>query len=298
MTLEEIKKVKEEYGFTCQMIADASGVPMSTVLKIMSGKNKSPRYSTMEKLNRGVRKLIQEDRIRLYVKKFAEVKKTSRARAKKDEENKLLDENLVAEPKSSYGRKEKQDYNYGSSAENRGEKTIEDYLALPEGERVEMIDGVFYDMASPTSSHQDVVGFIYRKLCDHIDKNNGQCRAFAAPLDVQLSREKNTIVQPDVFVLCDKNKLEHGRVVGAPDFVIEVVSPSNKLHDYEKKLGEYRRAGVREYWIVDIDNNVVITFFFEADRVAFYSFEDKVPVGIWDGKCKVDFKAVKKYMEW
>ena len=255
MTLEEIKKVKEEYGFTCQMIADASGVPMSTVLKIMSGKNKTPRYSTMEKLNRGVRKLVQADRIMLYAKRFNEMKKAR-------------------------------------------EKTIEDYLALPEDERVELIDGEFFDLESPTPAHQNVVGFIYRKLCDHIDKNNGRCRAFVAPLDVQLNREKNTIVQPDVFVLCDKNKLENGRVVGAPDFVIEVVSPSNKLHDYEKKLGEYRRAGVREYWIVDIDNNVVITFFFEADKIKFYTFDDKVPVGIWDGECKVDFKAVKKYMEW
>lgn len=213
-------------------------------------------------------------------------------------EKDLLDENLFAEPERSYGSEAIQDYNYGSSAEKVGEKTIEDYMALPEGERVELIDGVFYDMASPLGQHQLSLGEIVRILGNYVDKNKGNCKVFQSPMDVQLDGDDKTVVQPDAFILCDRDKYVDGRVIGAPDLVIEVLSPSNRWHDMGRKLRKYKNAGVREYWVVDVEKEIVVVHYFENDDYAIYSFTDEVPVGIWNDECKVDFKAVKNYLEW
>ena len=182
--------------------------------------------------------------------------------------------------------------------ENLGEKTIEDYMALPEGERVELIDGVFYDMASPLGQHQLSLGEIVRILGNYVDKNKGNCKVFQSPMDVQLDGDDKTVVQPDAFILCDRDKYVDGRVIGAPDLAIEVLSPSNRWHDMGRKLRKYKNAGVREYWVVDVEKKNVVVHYFEKDDYAIYSFTDEVPVGIWDGKCKDDFKVVKKYMDW
>ena len=182
--------------------------------------------------------------------------------------------------------------------ENLGEKTIEDYMALPEGERVELIDGVFYDMASPLGQHQLSLGEIVRILGNYVDKNKGNCKVFQSPMDVQLDGDDKTVVQPDAFILCDRDKYVDGRVIGAPDLAIEVLSPSNRWHDMGRKLRIYKNAGVREYWVVDVEKKIVVVYYFEKDDYAIYSFTDEVPVGIWDGECKVDFKAVKNYLEW
>ena len=181
---------------------------------------------------------------------------------------------------------------------SNADKTLEDYLALPDDERVEMIDGVFYDMAAPTTVHQRISFMLGMKLENFIIKNNGACTSFVAPVDVQLDCDDKTIVEPDVFVVCDRNKITKPRIVGAPDFVAEVLSPSNWYHDTVRKLLKYKNAGVREYWIVMPENRKVLVYFFEKspDPVE-YSFVDEIPVGIWDGKCKVNFKEIFESIE-
>ena len=177
--------------------------------------------------------------------------------------------------------------------EDYSNKTLDDYLALPEGIRVELIDGVFYDMASPTSVHQRIGGEIYNQLSNFIDANNGYCVPFIAPMDVQLDCDDKTIVEPDVLVVCDRNKITKPRIVGAPDFIVEVLSPSNWYHDTIRKLKKYKNAGVREYWMVVPDTQKVIVYFFEKSPFPEeYSFTDEIPVNIWNGKCKIDFKAI------
>lgn len=176
---------------------------------------------------------------------------------------------------------------------SNADKTLEDYLALPDDERVEMIDGVFYDMAAPTSHHQMIAGEIYASLRYHIKVNKGSCVPFIAPVDVQIDCDDKTIVKPDVMVICDRKKITKPRIVGAPDFVAEVLSLSNWYHDTVRKLLKYKNAGVREYWIVMPENRKVLVYFFEKspDPVE-YSFVDEIPVGIWDGKYTVDFKEI------
>ncbi len=185
-----------------------------------------------------------------------------------------------------------------STSKYEGEKTLDDYLALPEGTRVELIDGKFYDMAAPTTIHQSIGFEICYLLKNYVSKNGGKCVPFVAPTDVQLDCDNRTMVQPDVFVVCDRKKITRARIVGAPDLVVEVVSPTNMVTDVMIKLFKYKNAGVREYWIVYPDEKRVTVFDFEKDiGPKDYSFEDTIPVAIWDGDCKIDFSYIYSQIE-
>ena len=182
-----------------------------------------------------------------------------------------------------------------------GNKTIEDYLALPDERRVELIDGVFYDMAAPSYVHQIIALDAWKCLIDFVEKNGGSCMPFAAPADVQLFCDSDkTMVQPDVFVVCDKDRITMNRLLGAPDLVMEVVSPDSRRRAADLKLRKYRESGVREYWIIFPDDQQVRVYDLEAARTMqseepvpqVYTFADKVPVGIWEGKCEVDFAEI------
>ena len=162
---------------------------------------------------------------------------------------------------------------------------------------MELIDGVFYDMSSPMGHHQIIAGEIYAALLAYIRSKKGKCIPFIAPMDVQLDCDNKTIVQPDVLILCDRSKYTSPRIVGAPDFVVEILSKSTRSKDMFIKLNKYRSAKVRECWIVDPDKKTVMTFLFEAqDEYAIYSFRDKVPVGIYGGDCVIDFAQIDDYI--
>ena len=179
-----------------------------------------------------------------------------------------------------------------------GDKTVEDYLALPEDRRVELIEGVFYDMAAPTIAHQMIAMDIWKYMREYVDKNGGNCIPFIAPADVQLFHDNKTMVQPDVFVVCNRDKITRQRVHGAPDMIVEVTSQSTWRIDAYLKLIKYREAGVREYWIVFPDAKKVVVYLFEKNeevkdlQPVEYTFADKVPVGIWDNRCEVDFAEI------
>lgn len=180
----------------------------------------------------------------------------------------------------------------------QGEYTIEDYYALPEDCRVELIDGVIYNMAAPLGLHQDISGEIFYQLKDYIRQNRGRCIIRIAPCDVQLDCDDKTMVQPDMFIGCDREKVLDKVYYGAPDLLIEVLSPSSWKRDREIKHRKYENAGVREYWIVDPKAKRVTVYDFEhGEKTATYTFEDKVPVGIWNGKCEVDFAEIDKILE-
>ena len=129
--------------------------------------------------------------------------------------------------------------------------TIEDIYALPDGERAELIDGHIYYMALPTYKHQKLVMELSATIRNYIKQHKGTCEVIPAPFAVYLDEASNTYVEPDISVICDKNKLDDNGCNGAPDWIIEIVSPSSKKMDYLLKLFKYRSAGIREYWIVD-----------------------------------------------
>ena len=190
-------------------------------------------------------------------------------------------------------------YSYGKSiVKKQGEYTIEDYYNWPEEERIELIDGVIYDMATPLIIHQDIVGEIAYTLKKHIKQNKGQCKIYDMPVDVQLDCDNKTMVQPDIVVVCDRDKLTKKNIFGAPDFVVEVLSSSTRKKDMTIKLQKYTDAGVREYWIVDPQKEMVIVYDIEHDlQVSFYTFENQVPVKIFNDACRIDFKEIKDYLE-
>ena len=161
--------------------------------------------------------------------------------------------------------------------------TLEQYEALPEDRRVEVFDGIVYDMASPSQAHQTISMELSTILNTYIKGKKGPCRVFHAPFDVKLNDQPLTIVQPDLMVICDKNKLDGNRCNGAPDFIIEIVSPGNPADDYIRKLYYYKNAGVREYWIVDPRRKIATVNYFECNALNIqYSFDSVIKVNIYD----------------
>ena len=175
--------------------------------------------------------------------------------------------------------------------------TLEDYYALPDERRVELIDGVFYDMASPGRLHQAILGQLYLQLASCADRHP-ECELFFAPADVCLDNDNYTMVQPDLYINCSRKDDDKRRLNGAPDYVVEILSPSSRTHDMFRKLSKYRFAGVREYWIVDPEKQKVIVYVFEKDDIpVIYTFHDTVPVGISEGDCSIDFEKIRQKVE-
>lgn len=172
-------------------------------------------------------------------------------------------------------------------------KTVADMEALPEGTRAELIDGVIYDMAAPTIAHQEIVSFLTWKIRDYIYSKNGKCKVFPSPFDVQLDKDDYTLVQPDISVICDKDKLSNGkRCVGAPDWVIEVVSPSTSDQDYSIKLDKYRASGVREYWIINPASERILIYYFEKGGYQILPIKAAVKSGIYPD-LEIDFSSME-----
>lgn len=178
--------------------------------------------------------------------------------------------------------------------------TYEDYLKYPEGTRIELIDGNIYYMApAPSRIHQKISFKLASEIDRYISGNKGQCEVYLAPFDVRLIEEGETdennrnTVQPDVSVICDKSKLDSRGCIGAPDFIIEVVSPSNASIDYVKKLYLYEKFRVREYWIVNPITESIFVYKLNKnngyDEPKKYTFNDKVKISMFD-ELIIDFQ--------
>ena len=168
--------------------------------------------------------------------------------------------------------------------------TIEDIMALPENEHAELIDGQIYYQAAPSRKHQDISGELYAAIHDYIKKNGGHCKVYHAPFAVLLN-DDSVYIEPDISVICDRNKLSDRGCEGVPDWIIEIVSPGSRRMDYMIKLFKYRTAGVREYWIVDYAKDMVMVYNFEQNEMETYTMKDKVPVGIYDNLV-IDFEEM------
>ena len=171
--------------------------------------------------------------------------------------------------------------------------TIDDIYALPEGERAELIDGQIYYLATPSRTHQRLLFSLSRKIADYIDAHQGTCEVDIAPFAVFLNNDDVNYVEPDISVICDPSKLDEKGCHGAPDWIIEIISPTSRSMDCYKKLLKYSTAGVREYWIVDFEKNRIMVYDFQRDSLEEYTFSDKVNVGIYED-FEIDFSEISK----
>ena len=161
--------------------------------------------------------------------------------------------------------------------------TVADIETLPEGERAELIDGELFVMEAPTLTHQEMLGKLYLQIRLYIKKNRGPCRVLPAPFAVYIRNDEHNYVEPDISVICDPHKLDERGCYGAPDWVIEIVSPSGRYMDCVRKLALYEEAGVREYWIVDPQYRTVTVYNFERkEGPEQHTFSEKVKASIYE----------------
>lgn len=170
--------------------------------------------------------------------------------------------------------------------------TVEDIYDLPEDVNAELIDGVIYDMATPTRIHQEISMFLSRCISNYIQEKAGKCKVYAAPFAVFLNEDDYNYFIPDLSVICNPDKLSDRGCEGAPDWVIEIVSPSSRSMDYFKKMLKYSMAGVREYWIVDPEKDSITVYDFKGESGGSYTMSDVIPVSIYDGDLQIDFSAL------
>ena len=298
MNIEELKKRKQELGYSNRLLAEESGVPLGTVQKIFGGETKAPRKQTLEALTQV---LFRKENVyptsasaqpavlhdaRAALPRDARIARPRDARTAYlyDIQSDLLSDAqpaLLREAQAAYRIPEK----------HPGDFTKEDYYQLPDDVRAELIDGVFYDMASPTRIHQGILGGLHIQLDACVQKHAGECFIYMAPSDVELGNK--TVVQPDLYIHCHPENETIEPLKVAPDFVVEIISPSNPGHDIWRKHELYFRYGVREYWIVDPRRKLVTVYRFETEELPItYTFEDTVPVGISHGECSVDFQKI------
>lgn len=179
--------------------------------------------------------------------------------------------------------------------------TFADYLVWEENEHIELLNGELIMMAPPSTRHQLISGELFRQLANFLEGK--KCRVFHAPFGVRLFEEKNdkpeniqTVFEPDISVICDLNKLDKYGCKGAPDFIIEVLSPSTQKHDRIIKLQQYQRAGVKEYWIISPEDETVQIFLLDNTQnilfpVELYEKNDIAKVNTLEG-CFIELKKV------
>ena len=301
MTLEEMKNKKTELGLTNEMISQSSGIPLSTIQKIMSGATKAPRRITLEAIETVLLTEAQK-------KERSVARSVSGKTGFSYEQPKERSAYAVREAMPNYntlhnleGNKPYAAINKSSShapqtqAEKKnGEYTLDDYYALPDERRVELIDGIFYDMAAPAVIHQKILGELFVLFRECADALESECEVFVAPCDVRLDCDNKTMVQPDIFLICHPYDLGAKALDGAPDLTLEILSPATRAKDMLLKLHKYQNAGVKEYWIIDPDHDTVLVYDLRSDDFypEKYDFDSVIPIHISDGKCSIDFSRV------
>lgn len=267
MTIEEMCRIKKEMGYSYEQLAQLSGIPMGTLQKALNGTTDAPRRKTVERLEQFFLQLRRAMTVGEYYHGYQNA----------------VSEIVVRESGAPYLSKK------------QGEYTVADYEAFPPEERVELIDGRIFFMEAPTVKHQMILMRLSLLFQRFAEINDRDCKVIMSPLDVQLDKDDYTIIQPDLVVICDHSVLTRKRVIGAPDFVIEVLSPSTRQKDLMEKLHKYREAGVKEFWTIDPDKEIVLVFDFQHDNdYAIYSFDSVVPVGISGGELSVDFRMIRE----
>ena len=264
MTIEEMVERKRRLGYSNEYLAEKSGVPLGTVQKVMAGVTKSPRRRTLEALEAALREThggrailqSQEQRTEEHSRRYQEMPDPAAASVLKEGGRDFPD------GKPLY--------------------TIEDIEALPEGIHAELIDGRIYYGSAESRTHQKINGEMYLAVANYIRSGKESCEVYIPPFAVYLDEH---YLEPDLTVVRDLDKLDEKGCHGAPDWIVEIVSPSSARLDGIVKLIKYFYAGVKEYWIIHPEKRLVIVYRFlegaERESYQIYSFDEEIPCGIF-----------------
>lgn len=289
MTVQEMKERKKELGYSLKQLSELSGVPLGTVQKIFGGETKAPRYQTIQALEKVLRQKKQDQ-----WKESADFDYSDQEKWKSTPQ--YLKENAAYQFDGRESRSVKTSYIVDRSGFLEGPYTYADYLKMPDDQNVELIHGIFYDMASPTYIHQLLQSNLIVQFSTKIQKGGMDCDA-VGPIDTRIEKDDKTVVQPDLSVIChpDRSRIRDGKVWGAPDLAVEILSPSTRSKDMNLKRRLYQRAGVREYWIIDPRDRLLFQFDFQEKEVLrVHSFEESAEVAISDGRIKIDLRPLKR----
>lgn len=293
MEKPDFRTRKKALSLTTAEVALLAELPVGTVSKIMTGETKNPTPLTIEKIDTALKKEEARHRLEAYLlamkdycmehqtEKFDSSKFEKIYRDKHKLEDKPISEaNSLSEPYPIWGN---------VAVKKQKSTSVKDYFKMAvENRWIELADGRLVINEAPGMAHQMLVKSINKQIEHFIDENHGDCQVFDVGINVQLDKEEDTILIPDILVICDKNKIKEFGILGAPDWVIEVVSPSTRHYDYKKKTYKYLSCGVREVWLVDPEKKVIVTYVDGEYMMShLYKFGDEVPVAIYDGRLKI-----------
>ena len=296
MDAKELKLRKKALGLTTAQVALMCELPVGTVSKIFTGETKNPSYLTIDKIDRVLAHEEMLARVRAYVDAILDYIKDH---PDEDVDQIQFEKNYRSERgldnaplpyamsrSQSSNEMEKTDGSLALS--HMGKVTVQMIDDIGEDRRIELLDGHLIINEYPNMRHQLVVQNLGRKIDDFIRSNNGKCRVFNVGVNVFIDEDDYSLLGPDIVVLCDDSRMNEMGIVGPPDLVIEVTSPSTRGRDYGKKMHKYMDAGVREYWIIDLEKEKVTTYIEGEPMMAYvYNFEDEIPVYIYGGELKI-----------
>ncbi len=292
MTIEELKARKKRLNLSTKELAYLAELPLGTVSKIFTGETKKPSYLTIEKIDACLRKEEMLARMRAYeqaMKQYFSEHPEDEGNQSKFEAIYRREHHLDSAPIPYAVPVEGTFETSGHLALQYRNMTVSDLADLGEQKGYQLIDGHMIVAEMAGVKHQHMVRHIGRQIEKFILDNGGSCEVFDAGVNVFLDEDDLTLVIPDIVVVCDSSMINDRGIQGAPDWIIEVVSASTRKIDYHKKLHKYMDAGVREYWIVDIDRQMVtVCVNGEPMQISIFGFEQDIPVMIYDKKLLIN----------
>ena len=296
MTLHEILAFKDSLGISIVNTSRLSGVPVITIAKIFSGETEHPRQVTLDAIERGLRR----PEAVAYSKKHGYLNSSEGDYARKTLG--ISTGYIFGSEKDAI--KEDGSFVHGTSpgklpedpiAPEPGLHTYEEFAALPEGSRVELIDGRFYDMGAPTPVHQQIIDEIHFQIRSQIKEKGGECKSMSGiGLRLDSLDKSGTGLIPDFVIICDKTNLHKKSFHGVPEFVLEVLSPSSRKIDLGIKMLKYQQHGAKEYWIVDPvkERLIIYNFMNDSENPIVLPLAGNRGLAIYEGTISVDLQAI------
>ncbi len=298
MNIDDLKRRKKVLKLTVAELAYMAELPVSTVSKIMTGETKNPSYTTIERLDKVLLRMEMRSRVEAY---RAAIEAYVLKHQDEDFDEKAFENLYRAEhglsndpiPFAVPADSVNSDYKSSLAPYNRDLLTVDMFRDFGEDRNCELLNGYLIFNNAPNLRHQEIVQNLGRMIDHFIKNHHGGCRMFNVGVNVRLGDRNDTVLIPDIAVISNPDIIDEYGISGAPDWVIEVVSPSTKKRDYNDKMHKYMSSGVKEYWIVDPEKLRVTTYIEGEPMMAYiYDFEDDIPVYIYDGQLTVSISSL------